>query len=529
MRYHAYGPMTGSASGSQRVEVAPAGAVTAPEARPELADVSRLWRRAVRGVVAQARSTRAPAVSEVLIAHLDAGGERLPVLEERWAGYDHVNLQAGVDAWLAQPGRRAEVIGLTGMETPTAGLADLLSGEQGPNCPRVSGVSRISVAAGPGGVSASCVRLGLYLVTEGADRVALLLRGPTPEWGRPAATLEVVGRDPAAAAAIGAEIRALALRHNVFRRQVVSFGGEVFGPEATLLHFHDRPRLTAAQLILNPATLAAVERQVVGVSRHRLRLIAAGQHLKRGLLLYGPPGAGKTHTVRYLMSRLTDTTVILLAGNALHLVAEACSIARTLQPAMVVIEDVDLIAEDRGMHPGRHPLLFQLLNEMDGLAEDTDVVFVLTTNRPDLLEPALASRPGRVDQAVELTLPDLAARRALFDLYRAELVIAPTHGRSDDLTEQIDGVLERCDGVTASFVKEMLRRAAVQAAERHPDGAAAITVSVQDLHDVVDDLLDQGNSLTRILLGAGQNPDAGAPFGAVAEPGIAPTTGWEGR
>ncbi len=54
------------------------------------------------------------------------------------------------------------------------------------------------------------------------------------------------------------------------------------------------------------------------------------------------------------------------------------------------------------MHPGQHPLLFQLLNEMDGLAEDADVVFVLTTNRADLLEPALAARPGRVDQAIEL-------------------------------------------------------------------------------------------------------------------------------
>ena len=72
------------------------------------------------------------------------------------------------------------------------------------------------------------------------------------------------------------------------------------------------------------------------------------------------------------------------------------------------------------MYPGQHPLLFQLLNEMDGLAEDADVVFVLTTNRADLLEPALAARPGRVDQAVELGLPDAPARRALLELYRGE-------------------------------------------------------------------------------------------------------------
>src|SRR5262249_30067295 len=81
----------------------------------------------------------------------------------------------------------------------------------------------------------------------------------------------------------------------------------------------------------------------------------------------------------------------------MHLLAEACSVARALAPAMVVVEDVDLIAERRGMHPGHHPMLYQLLNEMDGLAEDADMVFVLTTNRADLLEPALATRPGRVE------------------------------------------------------------------------------------------------------------------------------------
>ncbi|MGI8700641.1 MAG: AAA family ATPase [Nocardioidaceae bacterium] len=55
-------------------------------------------------------------------------------------------------------------------------------------------------------------------------------------------------------------------------------------------------------------------------------------------MLYGPPGVGKTHTVRYLIGSLTDTTVIQLTGGALHLIAEACSVARTLAPAMLVVE-----------------------------------------------------------------------------------------------------------------------------------------------------------------------------------------------
>jgi ATP-dependent 26S proteasome regulatory subunit len=160
---------------------------------------------------------------------------------------------------------------------------------------------------------------------------------------------------------------------------------------------------------------------------------------------------------------------------------------------MIIVEDVDLIAEDRGMHPGHHPLLFQLLNEMDGLAEDADVVFLLTTNRPDLLEPALAARPGRVDQAVELDLPDTSARRRLFELYRADL---------DVDVSRLDAVLERTDGVTASFLKELLRRSAVLAAEESRHGR--LQVSADQLDAALDELLDTRNAMTRVLLGARQ-------------------------
>jgi cell division protease FtsH len=70
----------------------------------------------------------------------------------------------------------------------------------------------------------------------------------------------------------------------------------------------------------------------------------------------------------------------------------ACALARMLQPAMVVLEDCDLVAEERAPRGGANPLLFEVLNEIDGMAEDADVAFVLTTNRVDLLEPALAQR-----------------------------------------------------------------------------------------------------------------------------------------
>ena len=94
------------------------------------------------------------------------------------------------------------------------------------------------------------------------------------------------------------------------------------------------------------------------------------------------------------------------------------NLARLLQPAMVVIEDVDLIARDREMMgPCEESLLNKLLNEMDGLKEDADILFVLTTNRPEQLEGALANRPGRIDQAIEIPLPDDVGRTKLVQLY----------------------------------------------------------------------------------------------------------------
>jgi ATP-dependent 26S proteasome regulatory subunit len=261
-------------------------------------------------------------------------------------------------------------------------------------------------------------------------------------------------------------------------------------------------------VILPPAVLDGIERHVLGVARHASRLIASGQHLRRGLLLYGAPGTGKTHTIRYLLGQLPGTTVIIISGSALRAIGEACSIARTLQPALIVVEDVDLIAEDRESFHSSGSLLFELLNEMDGLGSEADVTFLLTTNRADLLEGALAARPGRVDHAVELPVPDADARRRLIELYQGRLVL--------ELADP-DAPVRRTEGVTASFLKELLRRAALSAAERDgpqpdgqaPDEAAAdeaaagqpLRVTDADMTAALDQLLDTRDQLTQVLLG----------------------------
>lgn len=167
------------------------------------------------------------------------------------------------------------------------------------------------------------------------------------------------------------------------------------------------------------------------------------------MLVYGPPGTGKTHTISYLTGRMQDRTIIILTGGAVGADGQAGTIARSLQPATIVIEDVHLIAMDRQLPGGEHnALLFQLLDEMDGLAEDADVLFVLTTNQVEMLEPALAARPERIDQAIEISLPDAEARRRLVELYTNQ----PLPADAQDL-------IERLDGVAPAFIKELARRA----------------------------------------------------------------------
>src|SRR5262249_27808856 len=164
--------------------------------------------------------------------------------------------------------------------------------------------------------------------------------------------LEVTSSRPGRASEVVDEIRRLSLVHNVFRGHVISFGDEVFSHDrGALLSFIERPRVEREQVILPPDLLAGIERQGLGVARHAARLVASGQHLRRGVLLYGAPGTGKTHTVRYLLGRLPGVTVVLLSGGALHMITAACSVARALQPSVIVVEDVDLIAEERDHYP----------------------------------------------------------------------------------------------------------------------------------------------------------------------------------
>lgn len=453
------------------------------------AEFGATFKRFMDTVLAEAAPATSP-LHQRLTAHLGADPAHLPVIVEEFDPWEHPNIQVAIEDYLAQGQRRAE---LTGASIPnkrfgSLGLSDIVS----------SLTSRQAVEEGPadfvnfhldGDRVLSCVQFGLYLVSDGPTRLLVFVGGPPPNFNpRARLRVEVMSAEREACSAFLAELASAASRLNVYRGHVISLspGDMGMGPQ-TLVQFHQLPRVERDHVVLPPGLLDRVERHTVVFARHVERLLAAGRALKRGILLFGAPGTGKTLTVNYLVGQMPDRTVILTTGRGMGMTQQVARMARSLAPSMVVLEDVDLIAEHRGQpFLPTGPLLFELLNEMDGLRNDCDVIFMLTTNRPDILEPALAARPGRIDLAVELPLPDADGRRRLFDLYARGLELVDI---------DVGGIVHRTDGVSPAYVKELLRKAALLAAEQD---APALT---QRHLDAAMDELAAGGQLAERLVG----------------------------
>lgn len=284
------------------------------------------------------------------------------------------------------------------------------------------------------------------------------------------------------------------LRGESYRGKILSLelSKHSYTGKSTGITVHKLRTVERDQVILPASTLTLLERNVIQFVKQRDRLSQYRQATKKGLLFYGPPGTGKTHTIHYLARALEGHTTLLITAEQVGLLSEYMELARLLQPSIVVLEDVDLIARDRSQMNSacEEVLLNKLLNEMDGLKEEADILFVLTTNRPETLESALASRPGRIDQAIEFPLPDAAGREKLLLLYAKG---APLPA---DLVVEI---VRRTEGVSAAFIKELMRRVIQWHIER--DGGTEINRS--DVDSALDEMLFKGGSLNLKLLGAG--------------------------
>jgi ATP-dependent Clp protease adapter protein ClpS len=416
--------------------------------------------------------------------------DRLVATSRQFPGHMRADVQAAIDRLFS-----ASALRFFGIHEQhryeTLTMATLI--RDGRNAPAIAPAQYHEVDVGES-ASVKCLNNGLWLCKRGGLRYAVVLSSHREHGYESGTRIEIA----VPAGADGAEFvqscfSELASAVNVarsYRGKVLSLDGDgEYQGRTRGITVHKLPPVEREEVILPESTLKLLDRNVLSFVGSRAQLRRLGQSTRKGILLYGPPGTGKTHTIRYLASNLPGHTTLIITAAQVGLLAQYMSLARLLQPAMVVIEDVDLIARDRDeMGPCEESMLNALLNEMDGLKQDADILFILTTNRPEQLEGALAGRPGRVDQAIEVPLPDDIGRKKLVRLY----------GRGLPLGDAVvDEAARRTRGVSAAFIKELMRRVAQASIARN----GGTTVESGDIGEALDDMLFAGGKLNVKLLG----------------------------
>jgi hypothetical protein len=326
----------------------------------------------------------------------------------------------------------------------------------------------------------------LYLATLDADvcdgemeRIAILLAANT------------TGRDywdgmdthnvPHQVITIGIAARSREVANRFFRqiedrrRRLSVYRGKVIDPVVSgggihTIGFRAIHRVRAGDLILPERVKKLVDNAILGFYRHRDVLERLGVELKRGVLFHSPPGTGKTSISLYLAGELPHFTVCFISGERLLYPREICRMARYLQPAMLVFEDIDLVAQERNAN-GLATVLGELMNQIDGCEPTDQVLFIMNTNSLERLEHAVKDRPGRVDQIIEVPLPDRDHRQRLLMHFAKNVQLEGSAS---------DRVQEATEGATPAMLKEIVKRAVVNAIERDHGGKGAEQLAVSE-------------------------------------------------
>ena len=217
---------------------------------------------------------------------------------------------------------------------------------------------------------------------------------------------------------------------------------------------------------------------------------AMGARIPKGILMVGPPGTGKTLLAKAVAGEANvpfysisgSDFVEMFVGVGASRVRDMFKQAKASAPCMIFIDEIDAVGRQRGAgmgggHDEREQTLNQMLVEMDGMSDNSGVVVIAATNRPDVLDPALL-RPGRFDRQITVSLPDLKGREAILKV----------HARNKKIASDVDleALARRTPGFSGADLENVLNEAAI--------------LTVREKKDVIDtNQIDE--AIDRVMMG----------------------------
>ncbi|MBN1120015.1 MAG: ATP-dependent zinc metalloprotease FtsH [Anaerolineae bacterium] len=260
-----------------------------------------------------------------------------------------------------------------------------------------------------------------------------------------------------------------------------------FGRSRAKLTNVDRPTVTFDDVAGMEESKQEVS-EIVEFLEEPEKFIRLGARVPKGVLMIGPPGTGKTLLARAIageagvpfLSISGSEFVEMFVGVGASRVRDLFDKAKQVAPAIVFVDEIDAVGRMRGTglgggHDEREQTLNQILVEMDGFDNNTNVIIIAATNRADVLDPALM-RPGRFDRKVYISRPDVKGRREILEV----------HSRGKPLLPDVD--LETMAKLTPGFsgadIENLVNEAAILAAQRGRNG-----ISMAEMQDAMEKMV----------------------------------------